>query len=117
MSTAQRDARGRWVPGHIPLNTFPPGNTPPNPFPPGNQMGRAEVPVAPLREAFERSGRTAADVARALGWYENRRRAPGHRVRRARGLAPVNFGRSYGPKCIRSTSYERALRLADAIGV
>lgn len=102
MSTAEqdRDARGRWLPGHAPSNG-----------------ARFEIPVAPLREAFERSGLTAAEVARVLDWRDPRGRIDGRRVKRALGIVPVAMGRGYGPKCVRSTSYERALKLADAIGV
>lgn len=75
------------------------------------------VPIAPLREAFERSGLIAADVARTLDWYDYNGRADGHRVKRALGIIPSGFGRGYGNKRIRSTSYERALMLADAIGI
>lgn len=76
-----------------------------------------EVSVVPLREAFERSGLSAADVARALDWRDHRGHADGRRVKRALGISPVDFGHDYGFRLIRSTSYERALRLAYAIGV
>jgi len=96
MSLAERDARGRWKAGAARYR---------------------EVPVAPLREAFECSTLGAADVARALDWYDHRGRADGHRVKRALGIKPVNFGHGYGWKRIQSTSYDRALRIAYAIGV
>jgi len=75
-----------------------------------------EVPVAPLREAFLRSGRTAVEVARSLDWYD-KGRPDGYRVKRALGIKPSPFGKGYGLKCIQSTSYDRALRIAYAIGV
>jgi hypothetical protein len=97
MSLAERDARGRWLPGV--------------------GSGAREIPIAPLREAFERSGLTAAEVARRLDWYDHHGRPDGHRVRRALGMRPVGFGKGYGNKCIKTTSYERAVMLAEAIGV
>jgi hypothetical protein len=78
---------------------------------------RREILVAPLGEAFKSSGRSAVEVARALDWYDHRGRPDTQRVMRALGLKPVHFSRGYGAKCIRSTSYERALKLAHAIGI
>jgi hypothetical protein len=72
-----------------------------------------EVPIAPLREAFERSGLTAGDVARRLGWMR-----PDHkRVQRQLGIAPTSRQSNSNPYYIESTSYARALELAEAIGV
>lgn len=96
MSLAERDERGRWLPGCT---------------------VEREVPIAPLREAFKRSGLTAAEVARVLDWYDHRSRPDSHRVQRAFGIAPSGMGHGYAPKRIRSTTYERALMLADAIGI
>lgn len=98
MSLVERDARGRWLPGRT-------------------YMRRCEVSIAPLREAFERTGLTATEVARSLNWYDHRGRADGQRVKRALGILPSAMGRGCGSKCIRSTSYERAVKLADAIGI
>jgi hypothetical protein len=76
------------------------------------------VPVAPLREAFLNSSRTAADVARHLEWWVNGKRleADVGRVRRTLGLNVDCNGdgrRSYRKR----TDIETALRLAEAIGV
>lgn len=95
MSLAERDRNGRWTPG---------------------ASTHREIPIALLREAFERSGLTPAQVARSLDWYDSRGYLDGHRVKRALGICPTGFGRGYGNKRIRSTTYNRAVKLAEAIG-
>lgn len=73
-------------------------------------------PTAPLREAFERSGKSYAEVALALGWYatvKGRQRADATRLRRALGASPEsNSGK---PRVM--VNAELASRLAEAIGV
>jgi hypothetical protein len=64
-----------------------------------------QVPVAPLREAFLRSGLTATEVARAAGWV--RHQADCARVARSLGLRGSQ----------EFVTYANALVLADAIGV
>ncbi|HXQ33174.1 MAG TPA: hypothetical protein VN843_04050 [Anaerolineales bacterium] len=77
-------------------------------------LGR--VNNAPLRSAFLKSDRTAADVARYLGWYDYNGRADGHRVKRALGL--VEDISKQGYRSIRKSNYRHlALQLAKAIGV
>lgn len=73
-----------------------------------------EIAVGPLREAFERSGKTATEVARALGWTD-RGRADGPRVRRALGLRLYwSDGKAkFRQRC----SWDTAEALAEAIGV
>jgi hypothetical protein len=79
-------------------------------------MPRGAVEVAPLREAFLRSDRTAADVARELGWTTRRNVADGPRVRRVLGLRPYTTrsgGKRYTERCDESTAVNilRALNL------
>lgn len=74
------------------------------------------TPVAPLREAFERSGYRAADVARELGWFQ-RGKPDGGRVRRVLGLRPwrtKNGRRVYYQEHV---SLGVAERLAGALGL
>lgn len=67
-------------------------------------MSRGVVEVAPLRDAFLRSGRSAAEVATALDWRRLKRPGfDGHRVRRYLSRE----------RC----DYATAVRLAEAIGV
>ena len=70
-----------------------------------------EVPVDGLREAFERSGLTSGELARRLGWTK----PDGYRVYRQLGLTPHH---SRGHVEFRQTmSYDRALEIANALGV
>lgn len=83
------------------------------------RMPQIECDLAPLREAFLRSGLSAADVARALGWTcqaHGRPHADGPRVKRALGLKPQQNGDGLVTTRQRC-SYEMAVRLAAAIGV
>lgn len=76
------------------------------------------VDVAPLREAFLRSGLTQGDVARRLGWVD-RNGTQGYRVARSLGLLPW-YTRRNGRRYVRPVAriqYDRAVALADAIGV
>jgi hypothetical protein len=74
---------------------------------------RREVPVEPLREAFRRSGLSSGDLARALGWMR-----PDHaRVERQLGIKTAGRARGSNPYYIESTSYDRAVELARAMGV
>jgi hypothetical protein len=70
---------------------------------------RAEVPVAQLREAFERSGLSKGELARRLGWFA----ADTYRVGRALGIYRRH---NNGPaKRQEFTSYENALALCRAM--
>jgi hypothetical protein len=70
---------------------------------------------AKLREAFERSGKSAADVARAIGWWADVD-ADVSRVRRTLGLRTDIDGRGHKSNR-RLIDAETAGRLAEAIGV
>jgi transcriptional regulator with XRE-family HTH domain len=73
-----------------------------------------KVPVAPLREAFLRSGVTAASVAFTLGWMERGKR-DGARVKRTLGiLDDINHGH---PSRRTMVDAEIVMLIADAIGV
>lgn len=78
-----------------------------------------EVDVAPLREAFLASGKSAADVALDLGWFRHSKGCghlgDGSRVRRRLGITRQwTRGKArYQERC----SYEMASQLARAIGV
>ncbi len=90
----------------------------------------ARVDNAPLREAFEASGRSAASVAKQIGWTEacadHRgqrvaawRRGDSSRLRRALGLRPdhtTHNGRHY-VNTRKTTSIDTALLIADALGL
>jgi hypothetical protein len=70
---------------------------------------RAEVPVARLREAFERSGLSKGELARRLGWFA----ADTYRVGRALGIYRRH---NNGPaKRQEFMSYENALALCCAM--
>jgi DNA invertase Pin-like site-specific DNA recombinase len=76
-----------------------------------------KVPVAPLREAFERSPLTAAEVAGELGWWAGDGKADCSRVKRTLGLLPTTSG-STGSRSRRTlTDAETVMRIADIIGV
>lgn len=78
--------------------------------------GKLEMEIEPLREAFERSRRSASEVARQLDW-----RHCGSpdvvRVRRQLGLHPYHPGHGYPPRLRSRCSYQRYVELARAIGV
>jgi hypothetical protein len=75
-----------------------------------------KVPNDRLREAFLASGRSAADVARFLGWEGSRGGADGSRVRRKLGILP-----GISPRGTRShwrlIDWEAGSLIAEAIGV
>jgi hypothetical protein len=74
------------------------------------------VDVAPLREAFERSGLTLSEVCRRLGWYcpkVNRPSLGPDTARLRRALGTQRHGRGYVNRRI---GYDLAARIADAIG-
>jgi hypothetical protein len=78
------------------------------------------VPVAPLREAFERNGLTSTEVARELGWYETtpkKVRLDTGRVRRTLGLRSEQTRANRGKGYRQHVRYETALKLARAMGV
>lgn len=85
-----------------------------NQFANGNQAAHREVPVQPLQEAFRRSGLTAAELARRLGWY----RPDSVRVARQLGLIS-NGGRGHGsrPDMRKTMSRAKALEILDALGL
>ena len=77
------------------------------------------VPVAPVREAFEASRLTAADVARRLGWWD-RGSADSARLKRALGInGNVPADPRYRSRRYYSTliDAETAALIAEAIGV
>lgn len=75
------------------------------------------MPNAPLQAAFERSGRTAAEVARDLGWRRRDGTADGQRVLRALGLE-ARYGKGYvGGRLARGCLPETAERLAGVLGL
>lgn len=80
-------------------------------YAPTGPLGK--VPVAPLREAFLRSGLGAQEVARRVGWWATPTRPDGSRVRRTLGLTVDRPGRS--TRTLVDTEIVEAL--ADAIGV
>ena len=75
--------------------------------------GQFEVPIEPLRDAFLRSGLSTHELARRLGWVK----PDNARVRRALGLYPDRNGRGTQPRLRETTSYDRALAIADALGI
>jgi hypothetical protein len=73
-----------------------------------------KVPVAPLREAFLRSGVTAGQVATELDWLD-RGSPDASRVNRALGITDTI---SHGRRHLRSmVDAEIVMLIADAIGV
>jgi len=80
---------------------------------PNRTRGQFEVPLEPLRDAFLRSGVSASELARRLGWV----RPDSERVRRSLGLKLDQNSRGYPPRLRETTSYERALAIADALGI
>jgi hypothetical protein len=87
------------------------------------RAGRAPVDPAPLREAFQRSGLTANEVARRLDWMRpppKGKRSPvpdQGRLRAALGLKPYNPGHGYPLRFRRGMRYETAELIARAIDV
>lgn len=69
-----------------------------------------------LREAFLESGRSAPDVARALGWEGSRGAADGSRVKRTLGLLP-DISRTGARNRRRLIDWETGSLIAEAIGV
>lgn len=80
-----------------------------------------KVPVAPIREAFERSGKGYQEVAAALGWYDALERPDGSRLRRRLGAGPQSFHRrkdgTRGTYTTEHLGAELASIICDAIGV
>jgi len=79
-----------------------------------------EVPVGPLREAFERSGLSTNEVARRAGWLRHyvarngrvRKMGDSTRVRRGLGLVATQGG------WVRThLTYDEAVALARALDV
>lgn len=75
-----------------------------------------KVPVAPLREAFLRSPHTAADVARALGWWAGGW-ADSSRVKRTLGLLPDISGTTGNVSYRTLADAETVGRIAEALGL
>jgi hypothetical protein len=77
---------------------------------------RGMCPVAPLREAFERSGKCVTEVATAMDWWRPNGVPDGQRVRRSLGILPTpqRTGKAVARRYMRA---ERASLLAEAIGV
>lgn len=80
--------------------------------------GLDRIDVTPLREAFERSGRSLSDVAYELGWTQ--RWADGHTVANtskvARTLGMMMQANGKGTRYMqRTVSYDMAVRLVRAI--
>jgi hypothetical protein len=74
-----------------------------------------DVPVEPLRAAFLRSGVTAAELCRWLGWLRPDGGPDTSRLRRALGLLPST---SHGQtKMAKRIGIDRAALLADALSV
>jgi hypothetical protein len=80
-----------------------------------------KVPVAPVREAFLASGRTAVDVARRAGWMYTRSSgltvADGSLVKRSLGLLDDSSGGTGRRSRRKVMDAEMAATLAEAIGV
>lgn len=74
--------------------------------------GSGEVPNAPLREAFERSGMSKGELATRMGWA----RPNVDRVNRALGYRPDTGSRDRPPRPRQLLTYEMALKLCSAIG-
>lgn len=79
-------------------------------------VGARSVDIIPLRQAFLRSGRTAGSIAIELEWFR-RGHPDSNRVTRSLGISPYHQSRGRRPRCVERTSYERAVMLAQAIGV
>lgn len=75
-----------------------------------------KVPVAPLREAFLHSPMTAADVARALGWWDGKGADSG-RVKRTLGLCDDIGGHGSPARPRTLVDAENVQRIAEAIGI
>jgi hypothetical protein len=74
-----------------------------------------EVDVAPLREAFERSGMTASEVAIRLGWFRANGDPDGTKVRKKLGIvASYSHGRHYHQ---RTMSYENGVAFVRALEI
>jgi hypothetical protein len=75
-----------------------------------------KVPNDRLRDAFLASDRTAADVARSLGWLDKRGKAESSRVLRTLGLKDDVSGRGTRSRR-RLIDWETGSLIAEAIGV
>jgi hypothetical protein len=80
------------------------------------RMRVGQVPNAELREAFERSGLTPAEVAVRLGWVMPDGRGDGRRVLRKLGLLGSHRNREGRARVQRSTRADIAVAIADALG-
>lgn len=75
---------------------------------------RPEVPVEPLREAFERSGLTKGELARRLGMMKPNV----DQVNRLLGYRPDSDSRGkLRPRPRQQTSYAIALTVCEVLGV
>ncbi len=92
---------------------------------PGRMSDR--VPLAPFREAFERSGLTANELAFRMGYMRANSTEPKHadssRIQRLLNLRPGTASTKNGKyypahfKYNDTLPYELAVRLAEALGV
>jgi hypothetical protein len=74
-----------------------------------------DVDVTPLREAFLRSGLTASEVCRWLGWLRTDGGPDTSRLKRALGLmAMTDHGQT---RCARRIGVDRAALIADALSL
>jgi DNA-binding Lrp family transcriptional regulator len=80
------------------------------------RANRHRFPVGPLREAFERSGKSTSDVARGMGWFKPNGDTQEGNVTAVLGLraVPTRKGCRYVRKTV---DIDTAERLAKAIGV
>lgn len=77
------------------------------------------VPVGPLAEAFQRSGRTAEKVAEDCGWFrqqKNRQRPAGDASVLLRRLGLKEEGNKGKRKLREELPYGMAVRICDALG-
>ena len=75
----------------------------------------SRIDVAPLQEAFLRSGLTATELCNRLEWLTPGDRPDTTRLKRALGLLPIaHYGEN---ECARRIGIDRAALIADALNV
>jgi hypothetical protein len=75
--------------------------------------GHGEVPVGPIRDAFLRSGVSASELARRLGWT----RPDSLRVHRQLGMHLDTNGHGVPVRHRETTSMGRAFEILEALGI
>jgi hypothetical protein len=75
--------------------------------------GHADIPVGPLRDAFLRSGVSASELARRLGWT----RPDSLRVHRQLGVTIDRNGHGSPVRHRETMSTARAYEILDALGI